>query len=51
MCEHKNIVRLQNGWYCTDCKTLFSEKPIPVEVKDVKPKVQPKKKKVSKGAE
>ena len=27
MCEHKNIVRINTGWYCPDCKELFEDKP------------------------
>ena len=27
MCDHKNIVRLNSGWYCPNCKQCFKEKP------------------------
>lgn len=36
MCEHRNLVRLNTGWYCPECKMLFPEKPEP-------PKEEPKK--------
>lgn len=43
MCDHKNLIRLNDGWFCLDCKTLFADKPQP-------PKDKPKKTK-KKGAE
>ena len=45
MCDHNNVVRLSDGWYCLDCKQMFDQKPLPpkVEVKEEKPKKTKKK--------
>lgn len=41
MCDHKNVVRLSEGWYCLDCKQMFDTKPMPP--KEEKPKKTKKK--------
>ena len=57
MCDHEQIVRLADGWYCPDCKQHFDEKPTPrvkitflnVEEKDGV-EAKPEKKKTTKKA-
>ena len=41
MCDHINVVRLNDGWYCLDCKQMFDQKPLPP--KEEKPKKTKKK--------
>lgn len=43
MCEHKNIVRLQSGWFCPDCGQAFDKKPEKTAEKPKKAKPKGKK--------
>ena len=52
MCEHVNIVRLADGWYCPDCKQMFDAKPVkvePVQIETEQAEAPKPKKKTKKG--
>lgn len=27
MCEHKKVFKIASGWFCPECKQVFTEKP------------------------
>lgn len=43
MCEHKNIFKIQSGWYCPDCGQAFDKKPEKTAEKPKKAKHKGKK--------
>lgn len=38
MCNHENVVRIQGGYFCPDCKRMFDQ--IPEKPKAEKPKTE-----------
>ena len=44
MCDHDNLVRVQNGWFCPDCGQLFEERPTrPIKITFLNTEEKPKK--------